>query len=56
MIQNDFIDSYTLSWLLRDDDGCEHWEVHEGLSLSDFEVVYGNNPHQIVKLNLVKEI
>lgn len=56
MIQNDFIDSYTLSWLLRDDDGYEHWEEHEGLSLSDFEVVYGNNPHQIIKLNLVKEI
>ena len=56
MKQNDFLDSYTLTWLLRDDDGDEYWEVHPGLSLSDFEVVYGNNAHEIIKLDLVKEI
>lgn len=55
MMQNDFVDSYTLCWILRDDDGNEHFELHEGLSLSDFEVVYGNNAYEIIKMDLVKE-
>lgn len=46
-----FIDSYTLKWKLTN--GGETWEEkHDNLSLSDFEVVYGNNAFHILEISL----
>ncbi|UMO75948.1 hypothetical protein Goe23_00020 [Bacillus phage vB_BsuP-Goe23] len=54
MVQNDFIDSYNVTMLLQDDDGKQYYEYHMGLSLSDFEVLYGNTVDEIIKLRLDK--
>lgn len=46
------IPSYILRWKLRDEKG-EHWyEHHEEITLSDFEVIYGNNIHEIMWISL----
>lgn len=47
-----FRDSYRLVWTLRDEDGNPYTEIHRGLSMSDFETVYGNEPNEILKLDL----
>lgn len=48
-----FTDSYTLKWKLSN--GFETWtEKHEDISLSDWEVIYGNNIHEIKWVRLVQ--
>ncbi|HSW76038.1 MAG TPA: hypothetical protein VLG50_03275 [Candidatus Saccharimonadales bacterium] len=48
-----FTDSYTLKWKLSN--GFEEWtEEHTDISLSDFEVIYGNNIHEIKWVRLVQ--
>lgn len=54
MMQNDFVDSYNVTMLLQDDNGKQYYEYHKGLSLSDFEVLYGNTADEIIKLRLDK--
>lgn len=54
MVQNDFVDSYDVTMLLQDDDGKQYYEYHKGLSLSDFEVLYGNTADEIIRLRLDK--
>lgn len=41
-------DGYILKWKLRDDNGNDWIEEHKEISLSDFEVIYGNNIYEIV--------
>lgn len=49
-----FIDSYNCFITLRGDDGIRYNETHRNLSISDFEVLYGNITDEIVSLMLVK--
>lgn len=49
---NAFIDNYKMEWLLRDEIGKEWCEYHENISLSDFEIIYGNNVHEIIMVEL----
>lgn len=39
---------YKLKWRLCDDDGKEWTEEHNNMTLTDFEIVYGNNIYLIV--------
>lgn len=48
----DFRDSYTLNWTLLADDGDQYVETHKGISLSDFETIYGNEVNQIKEMEL----
>jgi len=46
-----FTDSYTMVWTLRE--GGDTWEEEfEDISLSDFEVIYGMNSHEIIHIKL----
>ena len=47
-----FKDSYYMTWTLKDEQGKLHVEEHVNISLSDFEVIYGNNVHHIEKIEL----
>lgn len=52
-----FLDSYNMKWTLRN--GTEEWEEEfEDICLMDFEVIYGNNIHEItyIELKLVSVI
>jgi hypothetical protein len=52
-----FPDSYKLKWKLTD--GENVWtEVHDDISLTDFETIYGNNTYHIleVSLNLIVRV
>lgn len=51
-MEENFIDSYNLVWELRNDQGKTWVEKHDNISLSDFEVIYGNNVHEIIELDL----
>jgi hypothetical protein len=39
---------FTMKWKLVGDDGIEYIEEHEEVSLSDIEVIYGNNVQPII--------
>lgn len=52
MEQTNFIDSYTLKWTLRDEQGRVWSEELDEMSLSDFETVYGNNSNEILNIEL----
>ena len=55
MINEDkFIDSYNLYWLLKDENGDTYSENHNNISLSDFEVIYGNEVNEIILVQLRK--
>ena len=43
-----FKDSYQVKWELQDETGKKWIETHREMSLSDFEVLYGNNVHHII--------
>lgn len=48
-----FIDSYDMQWTLEHVETGETWtEQHDNISLSDFEVIYGNNIHLIKSCKL----
>lgn len=51
-----FIDCYTLEWTLEDiETGEQHTEYMNNMSLSDFEILYGNTKDNIVWLNLKQQ-
>ncbi len=52
MNQSDFVDSYNLVLMLRDDKGKTYVEKHQNISLSDFEVIYGNITKEIIHLEM----
>lgn len=53
MENNQFLDSYNMKWILTD--GSETWEEEfEDICLMDFEVIYGNNIHEILYIELKK--
>lgn len=47
-----FRDSYKMTWKLRQPTGVEYWETYVELSLSDFEILYGNNTYEIIELKM----
>lgn len=54
MKQDNFIDSYNMTWILQDHETKKkHREDYENISLSDFETIYGNNTFHIVEVSLV---
>lgn len=53
MKQTNFIDNYKMTWILQDHDtNKKHREDYENISLSDFEVIYGNNTYKIITIDL----
>lgn len=50
-----FLDSYSLEWTLRDDEGNEWSEYHNNMSLSDFEILYGQTTYHFVKIELKQQ-
>lgn len=52
MKQNNFVDSYNMQWTLRKDDGEYIYESYYNISLSDFEIIYGNNIHPIIVIEM----
>lgn len=51
----EFVDCYHMVWCLREEDGSHTIEEHHNISLSDFEIVYGNNLKEILFLNMMIE-
>lgn len=47
-----FKDSYTVQMILEDEDGKRFEENYDEMSLSDFEVNYGNIFHKIVSIEI----
>lgn len=48
-----FKDSYKISWELYDEETGDFWvENYDNMSLSDFEVLYGNNTYVITKVRI----
>ena len=47
-----FQDSYKCLIMLEDDNNLVWVEKHENISLSDFEIIYGNICHNILKVEL----
>lgn len=47
--------SHVLKWKLRDENGHVWIEEHAEMTLTDFEVVYGNNIHEILWMTLRKK-
>lgn len=50
--QSDFMDSYNITLLLMDDNKNIYSELHKGMSLSDYEVLYGNISDMIISMNM----
>lgn len=48
-----FKDSYNITIVLRNDEGKEWVETYSHMSLSDYEVWYGNNAFHIIRLGMV---
>jgi hypothetical protein len=51
---NDIEKMYKVKWKLKDENGLEWIEEHEHMLLHDFEVLYGDNIHDIVWMQLRK--
>lgn len=52
-----FKDSYTIQMVLEDEEGKRFEENYDEMSLSDFEVNYGNIFHKIVSIEIrLKEL
>lgn len=50
----DKMNRYRMIWRLQDVDGTEWVEVHEDISMSDYEVLYNHNSYRILEIKLRK--
>lgn len=52
MKTENFVDSYNMYWTLKTEEGEYIYESYYNISLSDFEVIYGNNTFHIVVIEM----
>lgn len=54
-MENVISNMYLIVACLRDENGLQWIEQMEGMTLSDFEVWYGNNIFEIIFINMVQQ-